>query len=459
MSPGPRPGPSATSAKRRIANHPVLAYYALAFAVSWGAILLLVGPGGFLQTTSTSPAFALVGFASLLGPSVAGILMTAFLDGRPGLRELRSRLLRWRVGARWYAVALLTAPIVTSLILFALSVVSPAFLPAILTSDDKAGLVLAGIAVGLTVSVFEELGWTGFVTPRLRLRHGVLGTGLLMGLLWGTWHLPLFAGSAASSGSIPPVVFMAAMLFSWLPPYRVLMVWVHDRTRSLLLVMLMHLPIVVGQFVLTPEGISGEAMFVSLVVTGVVLWLVVGAVALANGGRITKDESDLAIEGDEAGGRAVASVAVWRALSKASFAVIGHVNSAGEPRSSGVVYGTAGRRLYVAVAADGRKAREIMTGQDVAVTVPVRRGGLLSLLLPIPPATISFRARVTVHPAGTLDISSVSEDLERLVPESRKAGSCVLELVPEGRFLTYGVGVSLMAMANPAVALARVPVA
>ena len=154
----------------------------------------------------------------------------------------------------------------------------------------------------------------------------------------------------------------------------------------------------------------------------------------------------------------VGSDTVWRALEKASFAVIGHVNAAGEPRSSGVVYGTADRRLYVAVAADGWKAREIVSGKDVAVTVPVRRGGILSLLVPIPPATITFHARATVHPAGSLDIGSVSKDLERLVPEARKAGSCIIELVPEGRFLTYGIGVSLMDMRDPAVAIARVPV-
>ena len=175
------------------------------------------------------------------------------------MRDLLSRLRRWRVGLRWYAVALLTAPLVTILTLLALSLTSPAFVPAIITADDKASLLLSGFAVGLIVPAFEELGWTGFVTPRLRLRHGVLGTGLIMGLLWGTWHLPLFAGSAASSGAIPPVLFMAAMLFAWLPPYRVLMVWVYDRTQSLLVVMLMHMPIVVSQFVLNPEGISGEA--------------------------------------------------------------------------------------------------------------------------------------------------------------------------------------------------------
>jgi hypothetical protein len=164
--------------------------------------------------------------------------------------------------------------------------------------------------------------------------------------------------------------------------------------------------------------------------------------------------------GEAATGRApVSTEGVWRALAKASFAVVSHVNVAGEPRSSGVVYGVADRRLYVAVAADGWKARQIMTGQEVAVTVPVRRGGILALLVPIPPATITFHARVTVHAAGSLDIGSVSKGLTKLIPEARKSGSCVIELVPEGRFLTYGIGVSLKDMANPALALARVSVA
>jgi hypothetical protein len=155
----------------------------------------------------------------------------------------------------------------------------------------------------------------------------------------------------------------------------------------------------------------------------------------------------------------VTKEAVWKVLGNASFAVLSHVNAAGEPRSSGVVYGVADRRLFVAVAADGSKARQIASGDSVAVTVPVRRGGILALFLPIPPATITFHARATVHAAGSLDIGSVSRDLEKLVPEERKTGSCVLELAPEGRFLTYGIGVSLRAMADPGLALARVPVA
>jgi hypothetical protein len=179
-----------------------------------------------------------------------------------------------------------------------------------------------------------------------------------------------------------------------------------------------------------------------------------------NGTRALPASTTVRAADEVATGRAgVSTEVVWHALAKASFAVVSHVNPAGEPRSSGVVYGVADRRMYVAVAADGWKARQVVTGQEVAVTVPVRRGGILALLVPIPPATITFHARATVHPAGSLDVGTISKDLQKLVPEARKAGSCVIELVPEGRFLTYGVGVSLMAMADPALALARVPVA
>jgi hypothetical protein len=148
---------------------------------------------------------------------------------------------------------------------------------------------------------------------------------------------------------------------------------------------------------------------------------------------------------------------VWAEVGKASFAIVSYVTPAGEPRSSGIVYAAEGRHLYLAVAPDGWKARQIRDGQQVAVTVPVRRGVVLSLVMPIPPATISFRARAIVHPAGSLDLGSVSKKLLSLLPKDRSAAT-VLELVPEGTFLTYGIGVSLMEMRDPVVALTHVPI-
>jgi hypothetical protein len=149
---------------------------------------------------------------------------------------------------------------------------------------------------------------------------------------------------------------------------------------------------------------------------------------------------------------------VWQQLDRASFAVIGYVTPAGESRSSGVVYKTVDKRLYIAVAPDSWKARQISAGERVSVTVPVRRGGVLALVLPIPPATISFHATASVYPAGSGKIASLSKQLGPLLPPERRETAVVIELTPEGHFLTYGVGVPLMDMQKPELARALVPV-
>ena len=149
---------------------------------------------------------------------------------------------------------------------------------------------------------------------------------------------------------------------------------------------------------------------------------------------------------------------IWRRVSKASFAVLSHVTPNGEPRSSGVVYTTGRGRLYVAVAPNSWKALHSPATDQVAVTVPVRRRGLLALLFPIPPATISFHARAVVHPTGGRYVTSQLPELAKLVPPERLADCRIVEIFPEGHFLTYGIGTSLLSMRNPAAARARVPV-
>jgi uncharacterized protein len=224
----------------------------------------------------------------IVGPSVAGILLTALLYGRAGLSEFRSRLLKWRVGARWYVVALLTAPLSVTAAVLALSLSSSEFVPSILTTSHKTSLLLMGIFAGLMVGIFEELGWTGFAIPRMKLRYGILGTGLIVGVLWGAWHFPpFFWGSGAASGTLPLALFLPVLLFTWLPAYRVLMVWVYDRTESLLVAMLMHVSLVASNVILVPLA-TGVALVTYDLVWAAVLWVVVGAVAVANGGHLSR---------------------------------------------------------------------------------------------------------------------------------------------------------------------------
>lgn len=272
-----------TTIKDFIKMHPLPIYFALAFAISWGAILILVGPDGI---PATAEQIVALGMAMLLGPSVAGILSTGLTSGWGGFRELISRLLRWRVGTRWYVIALLTAPLSTTAVLLALSLFSPEFLPGIFTSGDKVTLLLTGIVAALTVGFFEELGWTGFAIPRMRLRYGTLASGLIVGLLWGAWHFLVFWESDSFSGAFP-LTLLLARLFSWLPAYRVLMVWVYDRTESLLVVILMHASLVATLTIIDPSLTGGELLTLILV-RAAVLWVIVAAVTMANRGQLEK---------------------------------------------------------------------------------------------------------------------------------------------------------------------------
>jgi len=290
-----------TSFRAFIKRHPVLTYYALTFAISWGVILILIAPGGIPGTSEhIARLFPFEIIALYAGPAVACLLLTGFVSGRAGFRELLSRLLTWRVGARWYAVALLTAPLVWTGVLLALSLISPVFLPSIVTTSNKASLLLFGIVGGLIVGFFEELGWTGFATPRLRSRYGILTTGLIIGFLWGVFYIPTYDlwGSTTSIGSLPVPLFLTVYGFSFLvgqlPAFRVLMVWVYDRTGSLFVAILMHASLLACIIICVPAA-TGLAFLVYSFALAAALWVAVAAVAVANGGKLSRGKHTRAI--------------------------------------------------------------------------------------------------------------------------------------------------------------------
>ncbi len=155
----------------------------------------------------------------------------------------------------------------------------------------------------------------------------------------------------------------------------------------------------------------------------------------------------------------VSTATVWRAIGKATFAVLGYVTPAGMPRTSGVMYVVQDRRLYVSTDTDSWKARHIHTADQVSVTVTVHRGGLLALVMPIPPATVTFHARASMYPAATVQAGQVPAKLIKRLPPATREHLCIIELEPEGEFITYGIGVSLRRMAAPETARSRAAVA
>lgn len=273
-----------------IKRHPVLTYFVLTFAISWGGVLIVVGPGGFPGTPEQFEAllpYAVL--AMIAGPSVSGILLTGLVYGRAGLRDLLARLTRWQVGARWYAVALLTAPLLMMAVLLVLSLFSRGFLPGIFVADDLATILLVGVAIAMAAGVFEEIGWTGFAVPELRQRYSVLTTGLIVGVLWAAWHLlvavwaigPSVGALALASYLLDPFLFLAA--------FRVLMVWVYTRTDgSLLVAILMHASLTASARIIGAPDLVGVPLLTFDLVWFAVMWVVVAAVVLATGRQLTR---------------------------------------------------------------------------------------------------------------------------------------------------------------------------
>jgi len=269
-----------------IRKHPVASYFALTFVLSWGGILAVIDGGAIpAPPEEARRLFVLVYLAMLAGPSVAGIAITAITGGMNGLVEFRARLLKWRVQPRWYAAALLTAPLALLSALALLSPLSADFVPGVIKglggdapfhSESRILFVVTGVLIGLGAGLFEELGWTGVALPRLRARYGVGMAGLLLGLVWGAWHfLAILWGGASAFDEVPITMYLAVALFSFIPPYRVLMAHVYDRTKSLFIAILMHASLTASMLILGPT-ISGAELLAFDITFAALFWLFAG---------------------------------------------------------------------------------------------------------------------------------------------------------------------------------------
>jgi membrane protease YdiL (CAAX protease family) len=247
-------------------RHPLLAYFALAYGISWGGILMVLAATGF-DLTDLRPIDTGVIFVSmLLGPSMAGLVLTALLEGRSGLHELGARLMRWRLDGRWYAVALLTMPTLLLAVLWSVSIaIDPVFSPR---------FQWPLFAIGLVAGCCEEIGWTGFATPRLLARLSPYIAGLWLGLIWALWHLLVDFRQNFNQPVLMWLLEFAVLYVATLTAYRWLMTWVFGNTQSLLLAVLMHASYTGWLLVLFPatsfrQGLVWQSAFAA------VLWAVV----------------------------------------------------------------------------------------------------------------------------------------------------------------------------------------
>lgn len=255
-------------------RHPIGGFYGTALLVAWGCFGVVVGPK-LWRGESMRPVDAFILFPLLvLSVAVLSFVCTRLLQGPDGTRSLRARMRRARVGAHWYAAALLIPPVVILGVLTGLGTFSRSYSP---------GFFGWGVLFGLFPGFFEEIGWTGFLYPRLRERHGALPAALLLGVLWAFWHAPVvnFLGAASPHGSAFWAFFLA--FAGVLVAMRVLMVWVYTHTESVLLAQLMHASSTGCLVVFSPPHVTPAREALWYAVYAVVLGLVAAAVVMVDG--------------------------------------------------------------------------------------------------------------------------------------------------------------------------------
>lgn len=151
---------------------------------------------------------------------------------------------------------------------------------------------------------------------------------------------------------------------------------------------------------------------------------------------------------------------VWQEMNKELFAVLGMVTAAGEARTIGVVYIVHNQRIYILTGEDTWKARHIRRNPRVSITVPIPKRIPFLPWIKIPSATISFSGEASVVDAEKIGDEILHALMRGQESDTEKlATMSVIEIVPVGDFVTYGVGIPLMTMRNPEQARGRAPVA
>ena len=228
-----------TSQTTRQERHALVLYFIIAYTISWSFMIpIALSAHGWI---SWRVPYWLYYFASF-GPMSAALIVTAITNGAEGIRMLLGRFLKWRVGFKYFAFAVLGPIGLFALAVLVNRVITGAwsdlhllgeadYLP-YLTPIGTLGLWL------LTYSLGEETGWRGFALPNLQRDRSAASATVILAILWAGWHIPafFFRDTYTDMGIFGYPVFAISILFTTM-----VFTWLYNSTDgSLLLVVLFH---------------------------------------------------------------------------------------------------------------------------------------------------------------------------------------------------------------------------
>ena len=213
-----------------VKGNPIITFILLAYALAW----IIESPLVILTDSVTDTQGLVIVILASNVPSGVAIVLTAIVLGRGALRKLLGHLLIWRVNPLWYLVVVLgPVALVAGMVGLNTLLGGPAL---------SLGMPLVSVAIFFGFSIFpgsalgEEIGWRGYVLPRLQSRMSALSAALLLAPIWALWHLPLWLTGGPGR---TPLIYAGFVLSAF--ALSVLLTWVYNSTGgSLLLVVLLH---------------------------------------------------------------------------------------------------------------------------------------------------------------------------------------------------------------------------
>lgn len=221
-------------------KYPLMIFFLLVFGLTWPFMIVdALGSHEVLSFRLSTPLMIVMGYM----PTLAAIIVTGLTKGKDGVRDLFGKLLIAKVGLRWYFVAILGYAAVCAGAIGIANIFGESFVPFLSENlpqfSSPVETVLSVTVMFILISLVngEELAWRGFALPRLQAKYNALTSSVILGVIWGLFHLPLFftlTGSSQSGASIIGFLISTVSM-------TVIFTWMYNHTRgSVLLAYFLH---------------------------------------------------------------------------------------------------------------------------------------------------------------------------------------------------------------------------
>lgn len=244
---------------KTIKNKPILYFFFFTFIFSWGCWIPLI----FIKKEIT-----IIRMIGTFSPIIFAIIITKVIEGNYGIKQLLKPFLIWKFNIVWYIFCIFS----TALICFTAIGVSVSFKITDFYFNDLSKiyiLIPIFLYVLLTSVIGEETGWRGFAQKRLQIYVSPITASIIIGIIWGFWHLPLFFIPNNFHHFIPFWLFLIQEV-----ALSIVIAWIYNNTKkSLLSVHIFHTAsnITLGVLPILPMDTKGN--LVPLYITVILLVL------------------------------------------------------------------------------------------------------------------------------------------------------------------------------------------